>query len=137
DRAFGPRPVITTSIWCLIAVCAVVLLTTRESVLLMPVGPDSRLPDIVFMVAGGLLGAAAGALQAASRTLLVHQAEGRIGPVQAFGLYALSGKVTAFMGPALIAITTALTGSQRLGVSPIIALFLVGLSLLYWVKTDN
>jgi UMF1 family MFS transporter len=137
DRAYGPRPVITASIWCLIAVCAVVLLTTRESVLLMSVTPESRLPDIVFMLAGGFLGAAAGALQAASRTLLVHQAEGRIGPVQAFGLYALSGKVTAFIGPALIAVTTALTGSQRLGVSPIIGLFLVGLGLLYWVKTDN
>ena len=80
DRAFGPRPVIVASIWCLIAVCAVALLTTRESVLLVPVPPDSRLPDIVFMAAGGLLGAAAGALQAASRTLLVHQAEGRVAP---------------------------------------------------------
>jgi UMF1 family MFS transporter len=137
DRAFGPMPVIVASIWCLIAVCAIALLTTRESVLLLPVAEGSRLPDLVFMAAGGLLGAAAGALQAASRTLLVHQAEGRIASTQAFGLYALSGKVTAFIGPALIAVTTALTGSQRLGVSPIIVLFLVGLWLLYWVKTDN
>ena len=137
DRAFGPRPVIVASIWCLIAVCAVVLSTSRDSVLLLPVTAGSRVPDLVFMVAGGFLGAAAGSLQAASRTLLVHQADGRVAPAQAFGLYALSGKVTAFIGPALIAITTALTGSQRLGVSPIIALFLVGLGLLYWVKTDN
>jgi UMF1 family MFS transporter len=115
----------------------VVLGTTRQSVVFLPVAEGSRLPDIVFMIAGGFLGAAAGALQAASRTLLVHQAEGRVAPAQAFGLYALSGKVTAFIGPALIAATTALTGSQRLGVSPIIALFLVGLGLLYWVKTDN
>ena len=137
DRAFGPRPVIAASIWCLIAVCAVALLTTRDSVLLLPVAADSRLPDTVFMLAGGLLGAAAGSLQAASRTLLVHQAEGRIAHAQAFGLYALSGKVTAFLGPALIAITTAATGSQRLGVSPVILLFLVGFGLLYWVKTDD
>jgi UMF1 family MFS transporter len=137
DRTYGPRPVIAVSIWGLIAICAVVLGTTRQSVVFLPVAEGSRLPDIVFMVAGGFLGAAAGALQAASRTLLVHQAEGRVAPAQAFGLYALSGKVTAFIGPALIALTTALTGSQRLGVSPIIALFLVGLGLLYWVKTDN
>jgi UMF1 family MFS transporter len=32
---------------------------------------------------------------------------------------------------------TAATGSQRLGVSPVILLFLIGLGLLYWVKTDN
>ena len=89
------------------------------------------------MVAGGLLGAAAGALQAASRTLLVHQAEGRVAPAQAFGLFALSGRATAFIGPALIAAVTAATGSQRLGVSPVILLFLIGLGLLYWVKTDN
>ena len=89
------------------------------------------------MVAGGLLGAAGGALQAASRTLLVHQAEGRVASAQAFGLYALSGRATAFIGPALIAVVTAASGSQRLGVSPVILLFLVGLGLLYWVKTDN
>ena len=91
----------------------------------------------MFFAAGGLLGAAAGALQAASRTLLVHQAEARMSSGQAFGLYALSGKATAFIGPALIAAVTALTGSQRLGVSPVIGLFLIGLALLYRVKTST
>ncbi|WP_367278480.1 MFS transporter [uncultured Amaricoccus sp.] len=137
DRAFGPRPVIVGSICALIAVSLVTLLTTRASVLGLPVPPGSRLPDTVFMAAGGLLGAAAGALQAASRTLLIHQAEGRVAPTQAFGLFALSGRVTAFLGPALIAAVTAATGSQRLGVSPVILLFLLGLCLLYWVKIDN
>jgi UMF1 family MFS transporter len=137
DRAFGPRPVIDASIWALIAVSVVALMTTRTSVLGLPVAADSRLPDLVFMIAGGLLGAAAGALQAASRTLLVHQAEGHVAPAQAFGLYALSGRATAFIGPAVIAAVTAATGSQRLGVSPVILLFLLGLGLLQLVKTDN
>ena len=137
DRAFGPRPVIVASIWVLIAVGIVALLTTRTSVLGLPVAAGSKLPDLVFMAAGGLLGAAAGALQAASRTMLVDQAEGRVAPAQAFGLFALSGRATAFVGPALIAIVTTATGSQRLGVSPVILLFLIGLGLLYWVKTDN
>ncbi len=137
DRTFGPRPVIVTSIWVLIAVGIVALLTTRTSVLGLPVAEGSKLPDLVFMLAGGLLGAAAGALQAASRTMLVEQAEGRVAPAQAFGLFALSGRATAFVGPALIAIVTTATGSQRLGVSPVILLFLIGLGLLYWVKTDN
>jgi UMF1 family MFS transporter len=133
DRRLGPRPVVVASIWALIAVCVVALATSREAVLLVPVGAGSRLPDIVFFAAGGLLGAAAGALQAASRTMLVHQAEGQVAAGQAFGLYALSGKATAFLGPALIAAATAATGSQRLGVSPVIALFLIGLLLLYRV----
>ncbi len=137
DRAFGPRPVVVGSIWLLIAVSVTVLTTTRAGVLGIAVPEGSRLPDLVFMVAGGLLGAAGGALQAASRTLLVHQAEGRVAPAQAFGLYALSGKATAFIGPALIAATTAASGSQRMGVSPVVLLFLVGLALLYWVKIEN
>jgi UMF1 family MFS transporter len=136
DRAFGPRPVIVASIWLLVAIGILILLTTRTSILGLPVPPASRLPDAVFMAAGGLLGAAAGALQAASRTFLVHQAEGRVAPTQAFGLFALSGRVTAFIGPALIAAVTAATGSQRAGVSPVILLFLLSLGLLYWVKTD-
>jgi UMF1 family MFS transporter len=130
DSAFGPRPVIAGSILVLIGVCTVALLTNRESVLLVPVAPDSALPDRVFLVAGAALGAMAGSLQAASRTLLVDQAEGRVPSGQAFGLYALSGKATAFIGPALIAATTEATGSQALGVSPVIALFLLGLVLL-------
>ena len=89
------------------------------------------------MALGGAIGAFGGALQAASRTLVVHQAEGRVAPAQAFGLFALSGRVTAFIGPAAIAAVTAATGSQRLGISPVILLFLAGLALLYWVKTGN
>jgi UMF1 family MFS transporter len=137
DRAFGPRPVIVASIWLLILVCAVALMTTRERVLGLPVPAGSRFPDAVFMLAGGLLGAAAGALQAASRTLLVHQAHGRVAPAQAFGLFALSGRATAFVGPALIAAVTAVTGSQRLGVTPVILLFLLGLVLLSWVQIED
>ncbi|MBP7241600.1 MFS transporter [Amaricoccus sp.] len=137
DHAYGPRAVIVASIWALIGLCVLVVLTTRESVLLLPVPPGSRIPDLVFFAAGGLLGATSGALQAASRTLLVHQAEGVMQPGQAFGLFALSGKATAFLAPALIAAVTAATGSQRLGLSPVILLFLVGLVLLYGVKTTT
>ena len=136
DARHGPRPVIRVAIILLIVVCLVVLLTTRDSVLLIPVAPGSTLPDIVFFAAGAFLGIGGAVLQAASRTLLVHQAEGRVAGAQAFGLYALSGKVTAFIGPALIAIVTAATGSQRLGVTPVVALFLIGLVLLHWVKTE-
>lgn len=134
DRAYGPKPVIVAAIWLLILVCLVILTTGREAVLFVPVAPGSNLPDLVFFAAGGLLGAAAGTLQAASRTLLVHQAEGRVASAQAFGLYALSGKATAFVGPALVALITSVTGSQRLGVSPIILLFVIGLGLLTWVR---
>jgi MFS transporter, UMF1 family len=136
DSRFGPKPVITFGIVTLIGVCAVVLLTTRESVLL-DAGAGGLAPARCSSssLAGGVLGAMAGAIQGASRTLLVDQAEGQVDSAQAFGLYALSGKATAFVGPAMIATVTDLTGSQRLGVSPVILQFLIGLALLYWVKT--
>ena len=56
---------------------------------------------------------------------------------EAFGLYALSGKATAFLAPFLIALATDLSGSQRLGISPLIVMFLLSLVLLVWVKTER
>ena len=93
----------------------------------------SALPDILFYVAGALIGAAGGALQASSRNMLTLQGNpDRM--TEAFGLYALSGKATSFLAPALIAIASDLTGSQRLGITPVVGLFIIGLVLLAWVK---
>jgi UMF1 family MFS transporter len=47
-----------------------------------------------------------------------------------FGLYALSGKATAFIGPALVGWVTLAAGSQRAGMATILAFFLVGLVLM-------
>ncbi|MHA3976286.1 MFS transporter [Halovulum sp. GXIMD14794] len=137
DRAFGPRPVIAAAIILLIGVSLVALTTSREAVLGMPVSPESSLPDLIFMICGGLMGAGSGALQAASRTLLVHLAEGKMPMTEAFGLYALSGKATAFLAPLLIGLATQMSGDQALGVSPVIALFAIGLIMLHWAKPDE
>ncbi len=56
---------------------------------------------------------------------------------EAFGLYALAGKVTSFVAPLLVAFATDASGSQRVGVTPILALFLVGLVLMVWVRADG
>jgi UMF1 family MFS transporter len=53
---------------------------------------------------------------------------------EAFGLYALSGKATSFIAPLMIAVATAVSGSQQAGIVPLIVLFLIGLVLLAWVK---
>lgn len=136
DDRFGPKAVITFSIIVLIAVCFTVVTTDRNMVLLMPVmdAPGGFAPaDIAFYLCGCLIGAAAGPIQAASRTLMADQAEeGQM--TEAFGLYALSGKATSFLAPALVAIATDVFDSQRLGVTPIILLFLIGMFLLPLVK---
>ena len=136
DRKFGPKPVITTCILVLLVTVVMIITVSRTSVLGLSVGPESSIPDIAFYFFGSVIGAAGGALQAASRTMLVHQSRfERV--TEAFGLYALAGKATAFLAPAAIAVVSDLTGSQRLGVTPLIALFLAGLILLFWVRPEG
>ncbi|AMY70352.1 MFS transporter [Frigidibacter mobilis] len=136
DHRFGPRPVIAVNVIVLALVALGIIFISRTSVFGMPVGSDSALPDIVFYAMGALIGAAGGALQSASRTMLVRQAD----PSQmteAFGLYALAGKATSFIAPLSIGAVTQLTGSQQAGISPLIVLFLLGLVLLSWVNPDG
>lgn len=133
DNRYGPKPVIAFCICVLIVVCAIIVGMERGSLWGIAMDPASRMPDHIFFACGALIGAAGGALQSASRTMMVrHTTPERA--TEAFGLFALSGKVASFMAPALIALVTTLTGSQRLGISPLILLFLIGLLLLWWVK---
>lgn len=136
DERFGPKPVITICILVLTFVAVSIVFVSRDSVYGMPVGPESSLPDIVFYVLGSLIGAAGGALQSASRTMMVRQANPER-MTEAFGLYALAGKATSFIAPLSIGIMTAMTNSQQIGVSPLIFLFLLGLILLRWVKPEG
>jgi UMF1 family MFS transporter len=136
DSRFGPKPVIILNVVLLTLVALAVVFVSRESVFGMPVGPESRLPDVAFYILGALIGAGGGSLQSSSRTMMVRQAEpGRM--TEAFGLYALAGKATSFIAPFSIAVVTDLTGSQQLGVTPLIGLFLIGLFLLLWVKPEG
>jgi MFS transporter, UMF1 family len=133
DARFGPKPVIVATVIVLTLTALAVVGISRESVIGIPVGPDSSLPDYAFYFVGVLIGAAGGVLQAASRTMMVHQADpARM--TEAFGLFALTGKATSFLAPLLIAWTTDISGSQSIGVVPLVGLFLIGLVLLFWVK---
>ncbi len=136
DRRFGPRPVIITCILALLATAITIVMLSRESVFGIAIAPGSALPDILFYICGGVIGAAGGALQSASRTMVVLQSNPQR-MTEAFGLYALSGKATTFLAPALIAIASDISGSQRLGISPLVGLFLIGLFLLLWVKPNG
>ncbi len=133
DSRFGPKPVIAATVLGLALVSLAIIFVTRGSVFGIPVGPESRLPDIAFYILGGMIGAGGGALQSASRTMMVRQAEPER-MTEAFGLYALAGKATSFIAPLGIAVTTDLTGSQQLGILPIVVLFVIGLVALAWVK---
>ena len=141
DRRFGPRRVIAICILALTAVCTLLVGMDRASVVGVavpaePVLAGLHLPDLLFFICGAVIGGAGGALQAASRTMMVrHTTPERA--TEGFGLYALSGKATAFLAPFLIALTTDLSGSQRIGFLPLILIFLVALVLLRWVNPEG
>ncbi|WP_270725609.1 MFS transporter [Shimia sp. Alg240-R146] len=133
DTRFGPKPVIKVCIWVLCGVAIAIVFISRESVFGIAVSPESALPDQAFYVMGVLIGAAGGVIQAASRSMMVRQAIPER-TAESFGLYALAGKATSFIAPFLIGVMTAISGSQQIGVTPLIALFLLGLILLRWVN---
>ncbi len=129
DARFGPKPVIVYSIYVLLFVAVSIVFVSRGSVYGIPVDANSSAPDIAFYIFGALIGAAGGTLQSSSRGMMVRQAD-PVRIAEAFGLYALAGKATSFLAPTLIGVATAVSGSQQIGVSPLIALFLIGLILL-------
>lgn len=85
--------------------------------------------QVLFWTFGILLGVFVGPVQAASRSFLAHVAPEEMRN-EIFGLYALSGKATAFLGPLIVGWLTYLSNSQRIGMSAIIGLFLIGLLLM-------
>lgn len=78
-----------------------------------------------FWTFGLLLGVFVGPVQASSRTYLSHAAPEKMRG-QLFGVFALAGKSTSFLGPLLVGGLTALFQSQRLGLAIIPVYFLVG-----------
>jgi UMF1 family MFS transporter len=140
DDSLGPKRVIAGSMLILLLAIMAILLVDRDSILFVKVAapvPGGALfgaaAERAYLVLGCLIGAAGGPLQAASRTLLIHMApKERI--AQYFGLLALTGKVTSFVGPLLIGIVTAVTESQKAGMAVLVLFFVGGLALLARVR---
>ncbi|PUB11571.1 MFS transporter [Yoonia sediminilitoris] len=136
DQRYGPKPVIITMVWVLIAVSAIIIGMSREQFFGIPLAEGSKLPDIIFYLCGMAIGGAGGSVYTASRSMMVRHTHPER-PAEAFGLFALSGKATAFLAPALITLFTILTGNTQLGFLPVLILFLTGLFLLRWVNKNG
>ncbi|WP_159715834.1 MFS transporter [Geminicoccus flavidas] len=85
--------------------------------------------QLAFEIAGAALGLFVGPVQSATRSTMARLAhpERR---AELFGILALTGRATAFLGPMLVAILTTLSGSQRIGMAPILLFWLAGAILL-------
>lgn len=89
-----------------------------------------------FWMAGLPLGIFVGPAQSAGRTLMARLAPDDM-RTEMFGLFALSGKATAFIGPALLGWVTVTMDSQRWGMATIIIFFAAGLWVMRGVREDR
>ncbi|MBL4759091.1 MAG: MFS transporter, partial [Rhizobiales bacterium] len=142
DDSLGPKIIIQISLVILALGSLGILSIDKDTIFfIIPVaheagaggGAFSTLPEQVYLALGAVIGFAAGPVQAASRTLLI-----RVAPpeklTQFFGLFALTGKVTSFIGPTLVGIVTAVSGSQRIGISILLVFFAIGFVGLFGVR---
>jgi MFS transporter, UMF1 family len=140
DDSLGPKRVIAGSMMILLFAIVAILLVDKDQIVFVKVAapaPDAALfssaAERAYLVLGCLIGAAGGPLQAASRTLLIRLAP-RERIAQYFGLFALTGKVTSFVGPLLIGVITEVSESQKAGMAVLVLFFVAGLALLGRVR---
>lgn len=139
DDRFGAKPVIMGAIIILALVCVGVLSLSREHILfVVPAAPAGEglyasAPEKFFLALGLVIGAVAGPLQASSRSLLARLVPAREAG-RYFGLLALSGKVTSFLAPLAVAVTTGIFRTQAAAPAVLILFLLVGLALISGVK---
>lgn len=118
DDFIGARYTIFISLISLTAIVIILLLISSK---------------ILFWCFALLLGCFVGPAQAASRSLMARLAPEK-SRNEMFGLYAFSGKVTAYLGPWLLSTVTFITASQRWGMATILLFLASGAFLLWFVR---
>ncbi|MGQ0457340.1 MAG: MFS transporter [Hyphomicrobium sp.] len=144
DDKFGPRAVIIAALMILLVGAIGILSVDKTHILYMTevaakadgAKPFSAIGEQVFLLFAVIVGLVAAPVQAASRSLLA-----RLAPAdkitQYFGLFAFSGKVTAFLAPFLVALVTQQTGSQRIGMASVLAFLVIGALMMLFVRTTS
>jgi UMF1 family MFS transporter len=152
DRLGSKRTALIAVVGLLVATFGVVSISVeplaqggaRHSVLFLvhydwPAGEHglfASLAERLFLGFGIGIGVFGGPLQAASRTMLA-----RLAPMEMmaefYGLYALSGKATAFLAPFVVAAMTQAFASQRAGIASILPFLVLGFVLLLGVREER
>jgi UMF1 family MFS transporter len=117
DKLGSKRTIILSLVALIVTASATILATTTTQ----------------FWIAALAMSTFFGPVQAASRTLMAKLAPEEIRS-EMFGLFALSGKVTAFVGPAVVGWITLATGSYRAGMGSVILFLIIGLLLMRRVE---
>ena len=127
----------------IVATAGIVGVTADRVLYVIPVDPISptrglfgSVQEQTLMGFALILGFCMGPMQAASRTLI-----GRLAPREMsgefFGLFALSGRATAWMAPLAIGIVTAASGSTRIGMACVLVFLVLGFLLLWRVREER
>ena len=143
DDRLGSKSVIMGSLVILIVAAIAILSIDRDRIgfvlAVAPPSPDGGLfaaaAERAFISVALAIGLVSGPLQSASRTLLARLAP-RDRLTQFYGLFALSARVTSFIGPFVVAVVTAVTASQKAGMAVLVAFFLIGIALLSRVRVS-
>lgn len=122
DDYLGPKTTIIISLICLTGLGVPLLILHNK---------------YVFWGMALLLCIFVGPVQSASRSLMVNLIVTKKMSAEMFGLYALSGKITAFVGPWLLGLMTLTFNSQRVGMGTVLVFFVVGCLLLIPVKEHH
>lgn len=143
DDKLGSKTVIVGGLVLLIIALIGILSVDRTHVLYTIEVPEkvagagrfSSIGEWVYMGFAALVGVVAAPIQAASRTLVA-----RLAPpdkvTQFFGLFAFSGKATAFLAPVVIGLVTEFS-DQRLGMATIAIFLLIGMVLMLPVRSPQ
>jgi UMF1 family MFS transporter len=114
DDRIGPKRTILIALAALMVLGAALLLVQSKTwfwALALPMG--------IFF----------GPAQSASRSLMARLTPPALS-AEMFGLFSLSGKATAFMGPAIFGWVTQQTASQRAGLATVLIFYVIGAALL-------
>jgi UMF1 family MFS transporter len=144
DGMFGPKRALMIEITGMIATLLFQLSITQDTILFGLItgfeiwdGPIfNTLSDVVYLSTSAFIAITATASISSSRSMLVHLApKDRVG--EFFGLYAIAGTVTVWLGPLLVEEFTRRSGDLRVGMSSIGLLFVLGLIVLSTVHSPH
>ena len=121
DDWLGAKPTIVIALAALTVIGATALVITEV---------------VWFWAVAALFGTFMGPTQAASRSLMARLTPPEI-RTELFGLYAFSGKATAFVGTLLAAWVTEVTQSQRAGLATAVVFIAVGLAIFLTVSEPS
>ena len=144
DDKLGSLRTLKTTIAMVTLILILTVTIQPGLVFLVPVKPEllwslpffQTLPEFVFLIMYGIFAIFFVTALSSSRVFMA-----RISPpsmaTQFFGLYALSGTVTTFLAPLLVAITTGLFNSQTVGFVSLSILMIIGGIMMFWVREEQ